>query len=169
MRTFFILLLAILPLFSSCTSCNQEKIPPVDLDQAKQHNDVVSVEYSELSGDKTIPVKVNGMTMDMIFDTGCSGLHMSLTELQLLIKNDKLQDNDILGCSYSQIADGSIVKNAVVVLREVEIAKGIVLYNVEASVALNQTAPVLLGNGVLDELASYEIDNVTHTINFKKK
>lgn len=169
MKQYIFLFLAVMPLFCCCTSCESKKTPPVNLGGTQQQGNIVSVEYSELNGDKTIPVKVNGMTMDMIFDTGCSGLHMSLTELQLLVKNDKLESSDILGSSYSQIADGSIVQNGEILLREVEIARGIVLYNVRASVALNQTAPVLLGNGVLDELASYEVDNITHTINFKKK
>ena len=31
------------------------------------------------------------------------------------------------------------------------------------------TAPILLGNAVLDELASVEVDNVEKTINFYKK
>lgn len=150
-------------------SCKSKKQPPIDLSSSTTKSNVVEVEYQEFGGDKTIPVKLNGVTMDMIFDTGCSGMLMSLAELQVLFKNGKIDESDILGTSVSQIADGSIVKNGVIMLREVEIAKGLTLYNVEASVALNQTAPMLLGNGVLDEFASYEIDNITHTIKFKLK
>lgn len=43
------------------------------------------------------------------------------------------------------------------------------LHNKTATVALNQVAPILLGNAVLDELASVEVDNVKKTINFYKK
>ena len=42
------------------------------------------------------------------------------------------------------------------------------LHNVEATVALNQNAPILLGNDVLDELASVKVDNVNKTINFTR-
>ena len=57
-------------------------------------------------------------------------------------------------------------------IKEIQIGSGeglIKLENVQASVALNQDAPILLGNAVLDELASVEVDNVEKTINFYKK
>ena len=55
-------------LFSSCD--NKQKKPPVDLKEKEQVelNGEVSVPYSELGGIKTIPVKLNGVSMDMIFD-----------------------------------------------------------------------------------------------------
>ena len=81
-----------------------------------------------------------------------------------------LSEDDIIGSNYSQIADGSIVENGLINLREVEIGgeDGLVLHNVEATVALNQNAPILLGNDVLDELASVKVDNVNKTINFTR-
>lgn len=108
--------------------------------------------------------------MSMIYDTGCSGVHLSLNELQTLFKNGKFSEDDIIGSNYSQIADGSIVENGLINLREVEIGgeDGLVLHNVEATVALNQNAPILLGNDVLDELASVKVDNVNKTINFTR-
>ncbi|MCS2420369.1 retroviral-like aspartic protease family protein [Bacteroides fragilis] len=130
----------------------------------------ISIPYTELNGVKTIPVKLNGITMSMIYDTGCSGVHLSLNELQTLFKNGKFSEDDIIGSNYSQIADGSIVENGLINLREVEIGgeDGLVLHNVEATVALNQNAPILLGNDVLDELASVKVDNVNKTINFTR-
>ena len=110
--------------------------------------------------------------MDMIYDTGASGLHLSLNEVQTLAKNGKLTDEDVLGVSYSCIADGSIVQNGTINIKEICIGSGeneIVLHNKTATVALNQIAPILLGNEVLNELASVEVDNVSKTINFYKK
>ena len=89
--------------------------------------------------------------------------------MQTLWKNGQFEESDIIGSSYSQIADGSIVENGLIVLRSVAITDQLVLQNVEATVALNQDAPLLLGNNVLDEYASIEIDNVSETINFKKR
>ena len=108
--------------------------------------------------------------MNMIYDTGCSGLHLSLLELKTLYKNGKFSSDDIIGSSYSQIASGEIVENGTIIIKEVEIGgeEGIVLHNVEATVALNQEAPILLGNGVLDKLASIKVDNVNKTINFTR-
>jgi len=158
-------------LIFSLISCNSgTKKPPVDLSKVKAKKEVISIPYREINGVKTIPVKLNGVSMDMIYDTGCSGVHMSLLELQTLYKNGKFSQSDVIGTSMSQIADGSVVQNGVIILREIEIGgeDGIVLPNVEASVSLNQEAPILLGNGALDKVAAVEVDNVKKTINFKR-
>jgi len=168
-----ILCIIISLVLSFCASCsNKPDKPPVDLSKAKiDVKSDVEVPYSELGGVKTIPVKLNGVSMDMIFDTGCSGISLSLNELQTMAKNNKISDSDVMGVSYSTIADGSIVQNGLINLREVEIGgqDGIVLHNIEASVALNQIAPILLGNGVLDEVASVEVDNINKNIKFKRR
>ena len=155
----------------SLISCNSgTKKPPVDLSKVKAKKEIISIPYREINGVKTIPVKLNGVSMDMIYDTGCYGVHMSLLELQTLYKNGKFSESDVIGTSLSQIADGSVVQNGVIILREIEIGgeEGIVLPNVEASVSLNQEAPILLGNGALDKVAAVEVDNVKKTINFKR-
>lgn len=84
---------------------------------------------------------------------------------------ERLDKDDILDASYSTIADGSIVENGTINIRRIEIGgeNGIILENITASISLNQVAPILLGNAVLDELASVEVDNISKTINFKKK
>lgn len=155
----------------SLSSCEKKASkPPYNLDQ--QTKACISIPYEEFGGVKVIPVKLNGVTMNMIYDTGCSGLHISLNELQTLAKNGKVNQDDVLGVSYSTIADGSIVQSGLINIKQIEIGTGdelIVLDNVQASVALNQDAPILLGNAVLDELASVEVDNVEKTINFYKK
>lgn len=152
------------------SSCDQKTSkPPYNLDQ--ESTETISIPYEEFYGVKTIPVKLNGITMNMIYDTGCSGIHLSLNEVKTLAKNGKLDASDIIGASYATIADGSIVKNGSINIKRIEIGgeDGIVLENIQASVALNQDAPILLGNSVLDELASVEVDNITKTINFNKK
>lgn len=157
--------------FSSCE--NKQKKPPVDLkDKEKiELNSNVEVPYSELGGVKTIPVKLNGVSMDMIFDTGCSGMSISLNELLTMQKNGKFSESDVVGISAATIADGSVVENSLINLREVEIGgkDGIILHNIQANVALNQIAPILLGNGVLDAVASVEVDNINKTIKFKRR
>ncbi len=153
-------------------SCGNKpsKMPPVDLTDLKNEN-IVEIPYEEIGGVKTIPVKINGTTLDMIYDTGCSGISLSLTELQLLSKQGKIQSSDVLGTTYATIADGSIVENGRVLLREVEIGgkNGVRVENVEAHVHWNEDAPVLLGNTVLDAVASIEVDNIQEVIRFKKK
>lgn len=166
-RHYLIVLSLFILLFSSCEK--KASKPPYNLDQ--QNTETISIPYEEVGGVKTIPVKLNGITMNMIYDTGCSGIHLSLNEVQTLVKNGKLEASDILDASYATIADGSIVENGTINIKRIEIGgeDGIVLENKTASVALNQVAPILLGNAVLDELASIEVDNMAKTINFNKK
>lgn len=67
------------------------------------------------------------------------------------------------------IADGSIVENMVINLKEVIIADQIFCPNVEATVSKNIDAPLLLGNEILNRTESYTIDNINRTIIFKLK
>lgn len=160
-----VLLLCIMSIvINACGNKNNQ--PPVNL----KANTDIEIAYAEEGGVKMIPVKLNGREMDMVFDTGCSGMSISLLEVQTLYKSRKISERDILGTTYAQIADGSIVENALINLREVEIGgkNGIVLHNVKASVVLNQEAPLLLGNAVLDEVKSVEVDNNKKTIKFKR-
>jgi len=157
-----------LMLIVSCKPKNEK--PPYQLDNP--NTATISILYEDIGGVKTIPVKLNGIPMNMIYDTGCSGIHLSLNEVQTLYKNGKLTANDILGSDFSSIADGSIVEVGKINIKEIVIGtddNALVLHNKEARVSLNQVAPILLGNEVLDELASVEVDNVGKTINFYKK
>lgn len=161
--------LVILSILCMASCSNKDTKPPYDLGNTSRA--CISIPYEEMGGVKIIPVKLNGVTMSMIYDTGCSGISLSLNELQTLYKNGKFDESDIIGVRSSQIADGSIVTNGAINIRKIEIGEGdgIVLENVEASVKLSQDAPILLGNSVLDELASVEVDNLEKTINFYKK
>lgn len=157
-------------LLISLSSCAKRKqAPPYNLDSKSASQ--ISIPYEDLGGVKVIPVKVNGLTMNMIYDTGCSGVHLSLNELRMLYKNGRFSETDIIGTTYSSIADGTIVENGSINIQKIEIGgeDGLTLYNVNATVSLNQDAPVLLGNGVLDEFASVEVDNLDKCINFTKK
>ena len=105
----------------------------------------------------------------MIFDTGCSGTLISIAEADYLFQKGLLTEKDFLGLSKSKIADGSIVENMVINLKEVIIADQIICHDVVATVSNNISAPLLLGNEVLNRSASFTIDNVNKTITFKLK
>ncbi len=159
--------IAICVIFSAYSCGQKEQKPPVPL--PKPDDKTVEVKYSELGSVKTIPIKINGVSIDAIYDTGCSGVHLSLHELETLAKNNKFDMDDFLGYSYSTIADGSNVVNGVMVLKDITIGndKPIIIKNVDATVSLNGQAPVLIGNGVFDKVAAMEIDNVNKCIRFK--
>ncbi len=153
-------------------SCKGVKKAPVDLSEVVETGaqSAFEVPYREMNSLKVIPVKLNGVSTDMIIDTGCSGISLSLHELETMIKNGMFTQDDVIGTSYASIADGSIVETGVIRLSRLEIGgpEGIVLHDMEASVALNQMAPVLLGNDVLDRVASFEVDNVKKIVKFTK-
>ena len=130
----------------------------------------IEVPYKEQDGVKIIPVKINnGFEIDMVFDTGCSSSLISLAEAKYLAEKGLLAVEDIKGVSHSMIADGSIVENAVINLKEIIIGDKIVCYNVEAVVSENADAPLLLGNEVLNRTLSYTIDNQKRVIRFQLK
>lgn len=169
-RIIYYTLLCLGVVFSVCSCKQKSEKPPYQLENNNKPS--ISISYEEMGGVKVIPVKLNGVTLNMIYDTGCSGIHLSLNELQTLCKNGKFSQDDVLGVEYASIADGSIVENGSINIKEIKIGDGddcIVLHNKKATVALNQVAPILLGNEVLDELASVEVDNVNKKINFYKK
>ena len=105
----------------------------------------------------SLPGKVNGLELNFIFDTGASDVYLSMTEAIFMLKNGYLTKNDFTGVSYSQIANGDIVENTTVVLREVEIG-GIKLQNVTASISHNLDAPLLLGQSAIQKLSPIQLD-----------
>jgi len=164
----------------SCTiSCSSPKkkrsvnIPYVDYNtEYVSQSETINVPFNIENGVKYITVKINGLSTDMIFDSGCSETLISTLEAQQLLKRGLLTEEDFLGVSKSVIADGSIVEDAIFNLRTLEITDGnqvIVCHNVLTQVSSNTEAPVLLGNGVLDRVASYTIDNEEKVVRFKLK
>lgn len=163
------------------TSCNQEKKVPVykdyteiidsdviyDSELVQSNEDLIRIPFRVENGVKYIHVNVNGIGLEMIFDTGCSNALISVAEANYLYQKGKLTENDIVGFSKSQIADGSIVENMVVNLREVALHNEIICLDVHANVSSNINAPLLLGNEVLDRVANVTIDNEDNCLIFK--
>lgn len=133
-------------------------------------DDVISVPFIEVGGVKYIDVELNRtFSVRMILDSGCSGTLISIAEAQHLYSKGVLTDDDFIGVSRSMIADGSIMENMVVNLREIIIGGKIVCSDVQAMVSADAQAPLLLGNEVLNRLPSYTVNNQNKTIDFKIK
>ena len=128
----------------------------------------VAVPFEEEGGIKLIDVTVNGQfTVKMILDSGCSGTLISIAEAKYLYEKGCFTEEDILGTTKSQIADGSIVENMVINLRQLVIGGQIACTNVTATVSANAQAPLLLGNEVLNRAPAYSVDNENKLIIFK--
>lgn len=130
-------------------------------------SETISIPYLEKNGVKYLAVKINGgPTFDMIVDTGCSGVLISIKEAQYLAQSGLLTREDYRGNALSSIADGSIVENMVFNIKEMIIGGKIVCSNVDVTVSNNISAPMLLGNGVFDRISSFSIDNANKQIKF---
>ena len=133
-----------------------------------QSDEEVLVPFEVQNGVKLIDVTVNGQfTVKMILDSGCSGTLISIAEAKYLYEKGCFTQEDILGITQSQIADGSIVENMVINLRELVIGGQISCANVTAVVSANAQAPLLLGNEVLNRAPSYSVDNQKKVIKFR--
>ena len=111
-------------------------------------------------------VKINGVDMEVIFDTGASDVVISSIEALSLLKQGKLIDDDIIGTSYYKVANGSISAGTVIRLHSVQIGTK-VLSDVRATVVDNMEAPLLLGQSALDRFSSVSIDYKNNVINIE--
>ncbi|MDB9755928.1 retroviral-like aspartic protease family protein [Winogradskyella sp.] len=123
----------------------------------------VSILMNKKNDVYTIPCKVNGLELDFIFDTGASNVSLSLTEALFMIKNGKLKEEDIIGSSYAQLANGDITENTEIIIKEIEIS-GLKLYNVRANIVHKLEAPLLLGQSAISQLGKIQLDGNKLTI-----
>ena len=176
-------------IFSSCGGekkkqlafydAEEESVDSVTFDNAGLSSDTevsyepledVEVPFEERNGVKLIDVTVNGQfTVKMILDSGCSGTLISIAEAKYLYEKGCFTKDDIIGVTQSQIADGSIVENMVINLKELVIGGQIACTNGIATVSGNTLAPLLLGNEVLNRVPSYSVDNENKVIKFRLK
>ena len=110
-----------------------------------------------------VPIKINGVDMEFIFDTGASIISISVTEAMFLYKQGKLFDEDFIGVTHFSDATGSISEGTLINLREVNIGNK-VLYNIKASIVHNLDAPLLLGQSALNKFGKISIDYSKNTI-----
>ena len=59
-------------------------------------------------GTFNVDCSVNGLALNMIFDTGASDVSISKVEADFMLKNNYLSMSDIKGKQYYQTADGGI-------------------------------------------------------------
>ena len=114
-------------------------------------------------GVSVIPCKVNGLNLDLIFDTGAADVSLSIVEASFMFKNGYLSPDDIVGSSNFMDASGNINEGVVLNLKEIEIA-GLKLYNVTASIVKNNKAPLLLGQSAISKLGGIQLDLSTNTL-----
>lgn len=115
------------------------------------------------SGLYKVSCKVNGAPMKMLFDTGASTVSISRSTALYLLDNDLIDEDDYIGTAKTRVADGGIVDNMLIRLKDIEIG-GLHLKNVEALVTSSLTAPLLLGQSVISRLGKITLDGDILTI-----
>lgn len=112
-----------------------------------------------------VPAKVNGLPLKFIFDTGASEVSISLTEAIFMAKNGYLDEGDIVGTSFAQLADGSVTENTRIKIKSIEIGE-LKIHDVSATIIHNSDAPLLLGQSAIKMLGRIEFDGdnlIIHT------
>lgn len=125
----------------------------------------VMIKMENVGGVYVIPAKVNGLPLNFIFDTGASEVSISLTEAIFMAKNGYLEENDIKGTSFAQLADGSVTENTRIRIKKIEIGE-LAIHDVSAAIIHNADAPLLLGQSAIKKLGRIEFDGdnlIIHT------
>jgi aspartyl protease family protein len=123
------------------------------------------VEMKEESGVYFVPIKINGVDMEFVFDTGASSISISETEAMFLWKQGKLKEDDIQEDVQFIDANGDISNGTRINLREVQIGD-LIVNDVEASVVHNQQAPLLFGQSAMNRFGKITIDYENNRIIF---
>lgn len=172
---FFIMTLT----FTSCHNKKNSYVPScVEVEKVEEIQYVESevktsksyqIAYKEMqNGIKTVHVKLNDSAgFDAIFDTGCTGMLISLQEAMSLVKSGTLTPDDRIGDQQSTVAGGDVVVNSVYRVHEVTLVdtegKSHTINDVPVTVVENPAADVLVGNIIIDNLAEY-----AYTVDFKE-
>lgn len=147
---------------------HEEFLQKSDIPVVEKTEDTISeIAFTRhLGGTFEVPCQINGLPLQMIFDTGASDVTISSVEANFMRKNRYLSDKDIKGKRYYQVATGELSAGAVITLREIMIGD-VKLKNVEASVVNNQRAPLLFGQSAMKRFGTITIDNENNKLIIK--
>lgn len=123
------------------------------------------VRMEKAGGVYLVPIKVNGLDLKFIFDTGASSICLSSAEALVMLRQGQITQDDFVGQQQFQDATGGISVGTIIRLHTVEIG-GIILRNVEANVVDNIKAPLLLGQTALSKFGKVTIDYNNNIIEF---
>lgn len=124
------------------------------------------VRMNKRGGVNYIPIMINGIEMEFIFDTGASIISISDAEALFLYKQNKLKAEDFITTHSFIDATGTVSEGTIINIKTVQIGDK-VLNNVRASVVHNLKAPLLLGMSALEQFGKISIDNVNGIIEFE--
>ena len=140
-----------------------------EYDRESDEDYVIKIPYTDMGNNLvSLPVTINGMGVEMIFDTGASSTTISLQEAQYLAKHGKLEEDDIIAVQKFGTADGKTSEGLIINLKELVIGNKITISNTYAIVVMNQEAPLLLGGSVFTQFREVSVDREEHIVKFYK-
>ena len=150
--------------FQSSTNSNRKTLKKSDFPKNELFPEHY-IEMKEESGVYFVPIRINGVDMEFVFDTGASSISISETEAMFLWKQGKLKEDDIQEDVQFIDANGDISNGTRINLREVQIGD-LIVNDVEASVVHNQQAPLLFGQSAMNRFGKITIDYENNRIIF---
>lgn len=182
MKQTVLIILAAMALLMASSSCKDQKpterpnVWAEDTSNVKMSEKKVQVPFKRLeNGLAEVQVSMNGVPFNMWWDTGASATCISMLELQKLVKENKIEEDDILGVSTAKLADGMTTdEQPVFNIKEIFIQGQdrdhyLVLHDVAAIVTLNLEAPLLLGQNVISQLPKHSFNESTGMIEFDQE
>ena len=170
-----ILIISLLPILTGCRGCSRNRHKEElksgyfrensHYDENEKTTSSSVIRMREESGVYFVPIKINGVDMEFVFDTGASSISISQTEAMFLLKQGKLTENDVREKIQFIDANGDISDGTRINLKEVQIGD-VVVYNVEASVVHNLEAPLLFGQSAMNRFGKITIDYDNNIIKF---
>jgi hypothetical protein len=123
----------------------------------------IEIPLQKQGGVYSLPVRINGViTLKFILDSGASEVTIPADVAMTLIRAGTITDNDFLPGKSYKLADGSELKSARLILREMEFG-GIKISNIPCSVT-PPAGDLLLGQSLLEKLHSWKLDNNRHVL-----
>lgn len=114
-----------------------------------------------------LPVRINGaIELPFLVDTGASDVHIPQDVARTLIRTGTITESDFLGTASYQMADGSVVENAKLNLRSLQIGSR-TLTNVKASIGALEGS-LLLGQTALGLLEPWQMDTTRSVFRFEE-
>jgi hypothetical protein len=118
----------------------------------------LSIALRPVGGILAVPVLLNGtVSANFVVDSGAAYVSIPDNIIQALRTAGKLSDADFVGEASGKLADGSVIKSKVLVLRQLVVGNR-VLENIRAIAAPAKGLP-LLGQSFLQRFNSWSIDN----------
>lgn len=115
------------------------------------------IKMREENGVYYIPVKIDDVPMEFIYDTGAAIVSISVVEAEFLYRQGKLSDADVVGEGDFGDANGTVTKNTIVILHNVTVGD-YTIHDVQAAVSENQNAPLLFGQTAMKRFGKVTFD-----------